>query len=84
MNVVPYYDHCCYLQGLVVIAPDYIKSRIKGGEFPAGLEDCYLTLQYINTHKEELGITDQIAVTGDSGGGLMAFSVALLAKVFIY
>ena len=67
----------------MVIAPDYIKSRIKGGAFPAGLEDCYTTLQYISTHKEELGISNQIAVTGDSGGGQMAFALALLAEVCI-
>ena len=67
----------------MVIAPDYIKSRIKGGAFPAGLEDCYTTLQYISTHKEELGISNQIAVTGDSAGGQMALALALLAKVRI-
>jgi hypothetical protein len=68
------------LKGLVVIAPDYIKSRIKGGAFPAGLEDCYTTLQYISTHKEELGISNQIATLkrrkGSDQAGTLASNIA--------
>ena len=70
-------------QGLVVVAPDYIKSSVEGGEFPAGLDDCYAALQYLGSHKGELGITDQIMATGDSAGGALSLALALMSKVLL-
>ncbi|MFN8399621.1 MAG: alpha/beta hydrolase [Anaerolineales bacterium] len=48
--------------------------------FPAGLEDCYATLQWIATHAIEFGIDkERIAIGGASAGGGLAAALAQLA-----
>ena len=45
--------------------------------FPAGLDDCMSTLQWMVRHADELGIDlDRIAVCGASAGGGLAAAVA--------
>src|ERR1700689_79175 len=49
--------------------------------FPAGLEDCYLALEWLAGESNELGIDAQrIAVVGSSAGGGLAAGLALLAR----
>lgn len=49
--------------------------------FPAPLEDCYTALLWLHQHAGELGVDpDRIVVGGDSAGGLLAASLAQLAR----
>lgn len=49
--------------------------------FPAGLNDCYLTLEFLWDHSQELKLDrNRIAVGGSSAGANLAAAVALLAR----
>ncbi|BDM73147.1 esterase [Streptomyces nigrescens] len=49
--------------------------------YPAGVEDCYLALEWAAKQAGELGIdADRIAVTGNSAGGGLSAAVALMAR----
>ncbi|MFG2893849.1 alpha/beta hydrolase [Streptomyces sp. NPDC048248] len=49
--------------------------------YPAGLEDCYLALEWTARRAEALGIDpERIAVTGKSAGGGLSAAVALMAR----
>lgn len=49
--------------------------------YPAGVEDCYLALEWAAEQANDLGIdTDRIAVTGNSAGGGLSAAVALMAR----
>jgi len=49
--------------------------------FPAGLEDCYAALVWMNSAAEELGIdVNRIVVIGGSAGGGLCVGVSLLAR----
>jgi acetyl esterase len=49
--------------------------------FPAGLHDCYAALEYLAKNAAELGVDpEHIGIAGNSAGGGLAASVALLAR----
>jgi acetyl esterase/lipase len=49
--------------------------------FPGNVEDCYATLTWVFNHAEELGIDrERIGLLGESGGGGLAASLALLVR----
>ena len=47
--------------------------------YPAGLNDCFSGLEWLNKNKDLLHITDDIAVAGESGGGNLCIATALKA-----
>jgi acetyl esterase/lipase len=76
----------------VVVSPDY--RLAPENPFPAGLDDCMATLQWMRANAVELGLDpDRITVMGASAGGGLSAAVAqrshdegisLRAQVLIY
>ena len=65
--------------GAVVVSPGYRLAF--QAPYPAAVKDCYLTLDYMKTHAEELGIDPtKLIVGGESAGGGLAAAVCLLAR----
>ena len=61
------------------VLPDYRRST--EAPYPAALEDCYLALEWMRDHAEELGIDrNQIFVGGDSAGGGLTAALCLYAR----
>jgi acetyl esterase/lipase len=77
---------------VVVVSPDY--RLAPENPFPAGLDDCMTTLQWMRANAAELGLDpDRITVMGASAGGGLAAAVAqrshdegtcLRAQVLVY
>lgn len=72
--------------GAVTIAIDFRNAFVPDGQgdgkhypFPAGLNDCAAGLQYIASHKRELGIST-IVVQGESGGANLSIATAIKAN----
>ena len=69
----------CNSADCIVISVDY--RRAPESPFPAAVEDAYAAAKWVMYHGAEIGVdTDHIAVGGDSAGGQLTASVALLAR----
>ena len=65
--------------GAVVVAPGYRLSWM--ASYPAALDDCYASLVWMRGHAAELGTNpSQLMVGGESAGGGLAASLAMLAR----
>jgi len=67
--------------GLVVVGVEYRNGAgvLGSHPFPAGLDDCFTALTWIDAHRGELGIST-ITVAGESGGGNLSLATTLKAK----
>lgn len=56
---------------VAIVAPAY-RLSLAGHPFPAGLNDCFDTINYMKSHAADLGLSDDKFITaGHSGGGGM-------------
>lgn len=68
-------------KGLIVIGVEFRNiGGIQGNHpFPAGLNDCFTALKWVNDQKEALGIS-KVIISGESGGGNLSLATTLKAK----
>merc|ERR1711981_1315089 len=68
--------------GMTVVAVDFRNylhhpdPNVELAQFPAGLNDCYSGLEWLNKHKEELDC-ETVVNYGESGGGNLCLALAL-------
>jgi acetyl esterase len=83
LNFLDIYDAALHRlanqSGSVIISVNYQKSPEH--PFPTPFDDCFATLQYVQSHASEFGIdANLIGLAGDSAGGNLAAAVALKAR----
>lgn len=81
VNELHYRYACEYARNTnsVVIMPDY--QLAPEHPYPAGVTDCFKTLEWALENSSELGIdTTRLAVVGESAGGNLAAAVALMCR----
>ena len=65
--------------GAVAVFPDYTPSP--EARYPAAINQIYMVIKWVSEHGSEIGVDgNNLAVVGNSVGGNMTASVALMAK----
>ena len=64
--------------GVIVVGVEFRNAAGKLGphQYPAGLNDCMVGLQWVHDHKAERGIS-KVVVAGESGGGNLSLAVGM-------
>ena len=67
--------------GFTVIGVEFrnVAGRLGPHRFPAGLNDCMSSLEYVHANKDTFNI-DKIMLLGESGGANLSMATSLLAK----
>jgi acetyl esterase/lipase len=67
--------------GMVVVGVEFRNAGGKLGPypFPAGLDDCAAAVNWVNSHRDDLGI-GALLVSGESGGGNLTLAVTHRAR----
>ncbi len=73
------FDRWCQRFDVVGVCPQY--RLAPEHPYPAGLEDCYAGLRWVEAHGAGIGIdAGRVGIGGPSGGGGLAAALALLAR----
>lgn len=74
-------------QGMVCVLVDFrnsvqaTRSNPHVAPYPAGLNDCYSALQWVNANVDKLGVDPaKILLAGESGGGNLTIATAMKCK----
>jgi acetyl esterase len=68
----------CNATPAVVIAVHY--RRAPESRYPAAAEECYAVARWAEQSRDDLALPGKLAVVGDSAGGNLAASVALMSR----
>lgn len=78
-SMEPAHRNLSLAAGCIIVSVDY--RLAPETRFPGAVEDCYAALRWIHTNAGALGIdSTRIGVMGESAGGGLAASLALLAR----
>lgn len=72
-------SHFAQRAGVIVVSVEY--RLVPEHRFPSALDDCYLALQWLHEHGQEIGgDPSRIAVGGGSAGGNLAAALTIRAR----